>query len=53
MKSPMAVTHVVSSYFGSPDDKYPIFTMECPRCGNMIYTNANSVAAKLKDANDE
>lgn len=48
MQSPMAVTHMVSSYTNSPDDTYPVFTMECPNCGHMLYTNANVVVGKIK-----
>lgn len=48
MKSPMAITNVVSTYRESPDDTYPVFTMECPNCGHITYTNANSVAKKIR-----
>lgn len=44
----MAITKVVSTYSGSPDDTYPVFTMECPNCGHVTYTNANSVAQKIR-----
>ncbi|SDR19776.1 hypothetical protein SAMN04490186_3935 [Pseudomonas grimontii] len=51
----MAITRMVSTYAVSPQDNYPVFTMECPKCGNMIYTNANVVARKIKaqEAADE
>lgn len=55
MKSPMAVTNVVSTYADSPDDTYPVFTMECPNCGHVTYTNATVVVKglKLKEESDE
>ena len=48
MKSRMAITHVISTYRESPDDTYPVLTMECPNCGFVAYTNANSVANKIR-----
>ena len=55
MESPMAITQMVSSYAVSPDDQYPVFTMECPKCGYLLYTNAHAVARKVKalEATDE
>jgi len=51
----MAITRMVSTYAVSPQDTYPVFTMECPRCGNVVYTNAHVVAKKIKaqEATDE
>lgn len=48
MESPMAITRMISTYAVSPQDTYPVFTMECPQCGNMIYTNAHVVVKKIK-----
>ncbi|MFV0894425.1 hypothetical protein [Pseudomonas kurunegalensis] len=48
MKSVMAVTKMVSTYAHSPDDTYSVFSMECPNCGNVVHTNANVVAKKIK-----
>ncbi|WP_149086943.1 hypothetical protein [Pseudomonas prosekii] len=48
MQSPMAITRMISTYAVSPQDTYPVFTMECPNCGHMIYTNAHAVAKKIK-----
>lgn len=48
MESPMAITRMVSTYAVSPQDTYPVLTMECPNCGHMIYTNAHAVAKKIK-----
>jgi len=55
MESPMAITRMVSTYAAADDDNYPVFSMECPNCGYMIYTNAHAVAKKLKtlEAADE
>lgn len=47
-QSPMAISKMVTSYANAPDDTYPVFSMECPNCAYMIYTNANSVAKKIK-----
>lgn len=45
--SVMAVTRMISTYENSPDDPYPVLTMECPNCGYLLLTNANIVAKKL------
>lgn len=47
-ESPMAITNMVSRYAASSSDTYPVFTMECPNCGHMLYTNAHAVARKIK-----
>ncbi|UUC20772.1 hypothetical protein [Pseudomonas asiatica] len=49
MASPMAVTDVITKYAEAPSDTYPVFTMECPNCGFLTYTNANLVVKKLKE----
>lgn len=52
LDSPMAITDMVTRYAKSPSDTYHVFTMECPNCGNLAFTNANMVIRKLKGNED-